>query len=397
MKPFSTCAQTLFWSLVFLILAGVCSIPRFGQLENQNTWGGDSIYYLDMARVFAGDAPHFKEEYHPERGGAPFYNRPLTSFVAGCLGRYLLGGRMGAAFSIVNILAAAFIAVLLMRHIRHMRPDWNLYWLPSVLFLSGFPQLDWGYHILTDTTGLATAFGASYYAFWLMQKSEETPGWSWLRWGVHLLTLFALSALAFLARETCWLVVVAAACMAWTRRACRGQVLALCGLILVVVVLGKFPHSLYAHHYHVHGMGFSFSLGRLFAPRFVVDAFIKTLVSFNLAWFLAGLACLKTPRWGFSLFVRSWSVAAVLYMGAGYVLMSLLPGGYTPRVPYLLFPFLFILTAEAFDHCVPAQRRVPVLILYLCVQFAINLTGVMLDSGTPRVTIFTLLRQMMSH
>src|SRR5688572_25005177 len=146
------------FALIFLMIATAASLPRFGQRENERERMrvvSDSDLYLEMARVFIGDQPRFTREWvdwQPHH-----YNRPLLPFAAGWVGAYLLGGNVLAAFSFINIFLATLAAVLLMRYLREQRPDWKLYWAPSVLFLTGFPQINWGYHILTDTAGYGTA------------------------------------------------------------------------------------------------------------------------------------------------------------------------------------------------------------------------------------------------
>src|SRR6266536_836310 len=198
----------------FVLLAALCSIPRFGQRENEHYPGvSDSDLYLEMARVFTGDASGFTAEWvawQPHH-----YNRPLHSFLAGWLGKCAFGGNLRVAFSVVDILAAATLAWVFWRQVRRYRPEWKLAWLPPVLFLTGFPQLNWGYHILTDTLGLAMAFLTGEFAERIIANaSQPQPA---LRWLGQVSLLFALSSLAFLARETAWLAVVSSAWIIWSR------------------------------------------------------------------------------------------------------------------------------------------------------------------------------------
>src|SRR5712691_2919821 len=101
--------KLLYLSLCFLGVAALCSIPRFGQRENEALpMVSDSDYFIDMARVFVGDEENFNSDY--VRFGAHHYNRPLLSLIAGYVGKYLLKGGVRAAFSFVQIVAAALTA-----------------------------------------------------------------------------------------------------------------------------------------------------------------------------------------------------------------------------------------------------------------------------------------------
>jgi len=68
---------------VFLLLAALCSIPRFGQRENEYFPAvSDSDLYLEMARVFAGQAQGFTAEWVASQ--PHHYNRPCFRFLPGC-------------------------------------------------------------------------------------------------------------------------------------------------------------------------------------------------------------------------------------------------------------------------------------------------------------------------
>src|SRR5688572_1871976 len=93
--------------VALLVLATACSLFRFGQRENETQPLSDSDVYLDMARVFAGEEARFDPALRdPAYEASHHYTRPALPFAAGLLGRYLLGERYRAAFSVVNILAA---------------------------------------------------------------------------------------------------------------------------------------------------------------------------------------------------------------------------------------------------------------------------------------------------
>ena len=163
------------WFAWFLLVASLCALPRFGQRENEYAPDiSDSDFYLDMARTFAGDQATFtpgNAAWQPHH-----YNRPLVPWLVGHLGKSCLRGNLRATFSLLDILAAAGIALMLKTAIERHRPAWRFTWLPSVLFLTGFPQLNWGYHLLTDTAGLATALLSALYAAWLIQRDQREAG-----------------------------------------------------------------------------------------------------------------------------------------------------------------------------------------------------------------------------
>src|SRR5690606_27073536 len=93
--------------------------------------------------------------------GAHHYGRPALPFLAGWAARLVPGLSVEAGFSVLAILAAWAVAGALHWLIARAAPELQHPWLPSALFLAAFPQMNWGYHILTDTLGLATAFLAA--------------------------------------------------------------------------------------------------------------------------------------------------------------------------------------------------------------------------------------------
>ena len=390
MKRGSHSARYLSLTLLFLAIAALCSIPRFGQRENEALpVVSDSDAFLDMARVFSGEAEHFRPDFvfnNPRH-----YRRPLLSLLAAPLGRHVLGGNMRAAISIVQILAATVTALLLLRIVRKQHPDWTFDWLPSVLFLSAFPQMNWGYHLLSDNLGITAALALASYGEWLLGRSTATPAPSWRFWGVHLALLWAVSALSFLARETALIAVITLVYLTVARfaRAPR-RVLLAWGLMLLVVALGKLPHFAYVEHHQIPPWPMSNTMEALLNPRYILDFVVKTGVCFNLAWILAALAVRRPGRSRIPDFVHGWSIAALLYMAAGYY-TNFVEGkgavGYPLRMSFTLFPYVFLRATEFLETLVPAARRMAVVVIYAVVQYAINLLGVSLDPAQGRITI----------
>lgn len=377
------------WFILFLLLAVLCSLPRFGQRENEFSSGvSDSDLYLEMARVFTGDQAGFTPAY--VAFGPHHYNRPLVPWLTGYLGKYLLRGDLRAAFSLLNILAAAGMAVLLKSAIERHTPDGRFTWLPSVLFLTGFPQLNWGYHLLTDTAGLATALLAALYAVWLVRRNRSDRVFA-----LSLPGLFVCTALAFLTRETGWLAVIVAIWVAGLacRRASRSERIRL-GLVLAVMLAAKWPHSIYEY---AHGLSPPvLHVETLFQwnPIYWLDVVIKGGVCFHFIWILAMWQLWRSvhergivswPRW-----MAGWMLACGLYMAAAYSHNDVTVVGYPMRIVYSLFPLVYYWVQELFESGA-IRWRPHLLAVLLCVaQFGIGLTGVYLDLGTPKVTTATL-------
>ena len=249
-------------------------------------------------------------------------------------GRHLsttfLHGNLRAAFSIVQVCSATVVAILLFQLIRRYKPDWKHPWLPSVLFVSGFPQLDWGYHILSDGLGLATAFATAWYAATLIERSADRG--QTLSWTFHLWGLWVCSSLAFLARETGWFAVVTCAYLISRRRTNSSRVLYRCALVFLVLLVGKIAHTMYSHHFHLSGVPLGFSVATLLTPYYVLDLLIKTAVCFNLAWIFAAVAFWRQRGRGTPEFVIGWTIAAVLYIGLGYAANNFNGIGYPLRM-----------------------------------------------------------------
>ena len=339
----------------------------------------DSDLYVDMARVFTGDAEDFNRI---EVGRAPHhYNRPLFPFLAGYVAKYFLRGNLRAGFSIVNIIAATVLAMLFFRVVWNQRRNWSLYWVPPILFLSGFPQLNWGYHLLTDTLGLSTAFAAACLAARLVRVTGDNLWTSHFHRSIELAALFVTSAAAFLTRETAWIAVVTTGWLIFSRRAQWKTHWFGFGLIVLALIAGKVPHSIYAHLWQVSGVPLRSTLDDLLDPRHMLDFVVKTGVCFNVSWVLALLAIIKRKSDLMPPLVVGWSIAAILYMGAGYVVNNQANIGYPLRMSYSLFPLIFIGAGEFFESFAADRKRLLLAIVFCLVHFGIGLMGVFLDPG----------------
>lgn len=374
------------WFIGFLLVAGICSLPRFGQRENEYAPSvSDSDFYLEMARVFTGDQEEFTPAYvawQPHH-----FNRPLAPWLAGHLGKNLFRGHLRAAFSLLDILAAALIAMLLKLAIEMQIPAWRFTWLPSVLFLTGFPQLNWGYHILTDTAGLATALLVVFYTVWLIQKNKGG-----LLFGCHLAGLFICSVAAFLTRETGWLAVITAL---WVVGLAVRQVPQegrfRMGLILLVILAGKLPHSVYEYAHTLRTPALHLSAFFEWNPKYWLDVAVKGGICFHIIWLLVawrmGLWIRKRrgvppPRW-----MVGWTFSCGLYMAAAYSANDVTVVGYPMRIVYSMFPLLYFWVEELFESGA-IRWRPHLLALLLCVaQLGVGLVGVYLDPGTPKITV----------
>jgi hypothetical protein len=87
-------------------------------------------------------------------------------------------------------------------------------------------------------------------------------------------------------------------------------------------------------------------------------------------------------------FIIGWSLAAFLYIGAGYLANSTNEFGYPLRMFYSLFPLFFISVTEYFERNFKAKRRTFLMGLFIVLSASIGIIGVILDSGT--VTVHTI-------
>lgn len=389
--------------LLMALVAAASSSLRFGERENEVLPVSDSDAYLEMARVFAGEESGF---------GAPLagwqhYGRPLLPLLAGVLGRFVFGGDYRSAFSVLNVVAAWVVAVLLYRMLwagTRGSVGFGDGWVPSLLFLTGFPQLNWGYHVLTDTVGYAAALGAALYVGRVLEWYGEkggvrvgvrggagscAAGWRW-RVVVRLGVLFVLQAVAFLARETAWLVpVVAVVLLVRGGFLRRGPGFAVA--VVAVLVLAKAPQLVYLRHYGFGGLEIATSAGALLDPWYLADFVVKSGVAFHVAW-VPALAALVRRGWrDVPELGRAWAVAGLGYVAVGYLHNSMAGVGYPLRLSYVFFPAVYALAVRELERWVRPERVPYVLGAFVVVNAAVGVLGVGLDPGTGRITVLDLL------
>jgi hypothetical protein len=372
-------------ALLLLLLAAAAAILRFGQRENESAAVSDSDYYLDMAAVFAGEKPAFDADWSAAgHSGAHHYARPLLPFLAGWAARAIPGLGARAAFSLIDVLGAWVVAALLFGLLRRAGPELRHPWLPPALFLTGFPQVNWGYHVLTDTLGYATAFAASVAVWSAVRARRSRGGGSSGSAAPWLTAVFALQALAFLARETAWIVPVL---VVWLivddheLRADRGFAAAL----LLTVLLAALPWLAYLRSTDVRPIGIAVDPAAWLAPGYALDFLVKSAVAFHVAWALAavgarGSGLATAPR-----LLVGWALGALLYMGAGYAHNSLAGVGYPLRLTWALFPLVLFLAAWGLER-VPRGGDVRMALALLALNALIGVGGTLLDPGTSGLT-----------
>ena len=227
-------------------------------------------------------------------------------------------------------------------------PDLRYPWLPSALFLTGFPQMNWGYHLLTDTIGYATSFVAAMAA-WAILESDR-------RRLLDFAGLFVLQSLAFLARETAWMVPIV---VGWLLirgglpRERRGFGLG----VLATVLLAYLPRVLYAKLVGVTSIALPLAPDVWLDPGYVLDFAVKSAVAFNLLWVLAAWGSRGGGIRAVPHLIAAWGLAAVAYMAAGYAHNSLAQIGYPLRLTYALFPLVFFLAARGLEANVRGDPR----------------------------------------
>ncbi len=372
----------------FLLVASASSVFRFGHRENEEQPLSDSDYYLDMAMVFAGEKPAFDEVFV---GNAPHhYNRPALPFMAAVVARLFLRDNFRAAFSILNIFAALVIALLLYRMVLFWEPSLRYPWLPSLLFLTAFPQMNWGYHILTDTSGYATAFASLLLGMGVVDRMRS-PHQPLRRLIPLLLLLFLVQSLAFLTRETGWFVVLGLAAYIAVFRVAREVRITLIACVLGIVLAAKLPHLAYSVINDLHAPQLRLDKG-LLDPWYVADFLVKSAVAFHLCWIPVAAYILSRHRPSLPPFVIVWTVAAVLYIAAGYIHNRHGDIGYPLRFTFSLFPLIYILTGwfieqlRFFRHSIVRVGAVSILIIL------INIVGVLLDQEQGRIRVYDLLQ-----
>lgn len=387
--------------LAFALVALAASVPRFGQRENEARELSDSDYYLDMAEFFSGvqdrPDPLFAD---PSNTRSHHYTRPLLPFLAGSLGR-LLGHDYRTAFSLLNVIAAWLVAVLLTWLVATWWPGFGHPWAPGFLFLVSFPQMNWGYHILTDTFGYATTLAATLAAVHLMDIHERVDSPVARRDQVLWLGLAVLlQGLAFLTRQTAWITVIAVVVVLQLRGISRRNPFFSVGLV-AALVLAVVPYLLYVRWIGIQDLKIPIRPDRIFDPRYIADALIKSGVAFHLAWIPALLVVARREFGRIPDVVLGWGAGALLYIGAGYLLNSyegppVIPGGYPGggyplRLTFALFPLVLPLAVRFFD--VRSRDRPPRALWAFGIAYAaIGLVGVFLDPSRGRLRVFDLLK-----
>ncbi len=374
------------WHLLALaLLAALAAVPRFGTRENPSAELSDSDYYLDMVQVFAGASPEF-DPFHtaPGGSGSRHYARPLLALLAAPLAR--AGMPPAVALSLVSLLSAWTVAVALLGLARGVLGAGPLAWLPPALFLTGFPQVNWGYHILSDSLGYATALLATLAACSYLggERGEQSRRFgSRAVWA--LAGIWALQATAFLARETAWFtLVVVLALAAWDRR-WRSRPAALAALV-AVLLLARLPLMAYVRHFGLEPVSIPFAPAAWVDPGYMLDFLAKSGLAFHLAWPLALAGAWRLRGRSLPPVVLGWSVAAVLYIAAGYAVNSRDGVGYPLRMTYGLFPLVYLLSAMAVaGHPWLVRRPRLVAAILVAANASVSLTAVALDPGTSVV------------
>jgi hypothetical protein len=389
--------------ILFVLVSMISSLLRFGQRENNiPNVESDSDYYLDMAQVFVGEKAEINKAFF--KSNEHHYNRPLLPFCAGLLGHYMLNNNYAAAFSIINILAAIFIAFLFYIIIRRLYPTILYPWFPSVLFLTAFPQMDFGYHILTETIGLAFALGTCYFVYNLIcsiekKETENDMSYAYYKdWRVYfnVLLLFLIQVLSFLTRETALFVFIFLVYLTIKRKLYHWKYLPLVCFLYIVLIIAKLPHTLYAQLYGTHIPAIGIDIKTLTDPRYILDAIVKLGLAFNIAWLviLPAFYFLIKGKWiSLHEFIIGWSLAALGYIAAGYLHNKMIPNGYPLRMFFSLFPLFYLLVISFLEKIFSPPRLNYIIGMFLILHVGISVFGVILDSGTVTVhNIFDLFK-----
>jgi len=382
--------------ILFTLTAILSSLLRFGERENNLSTLSDSDYYLDMARVFAGQQYKFNPDFLAS--AAHHYNRPLLPFLAGKLGRTVLNNNYAAAFSIINILSAILIAFLFFVIIVSFYPEIKFAWYPSLLFLTAFPQMDFGYHILTETIGLAFAIGTCLFLYILLKRIEERvavkSGYLFYKDKEYLtgvLVLFAIQSLSWLARETAFFAVIFFIYIALRRKLYRTKYLYPTLIIFLVLVVSKIPHWMYSQLYHTHVPLMVIKLKVLTDPSYILDFIFKLGLTFNISWIIIVLSYIflsKIRLLRIHDFIVGWTVAALGYIAAGFVHNSI-QSGFPLRMFFSLFPLIYIVVIHFLEYWISPRRLNYALVIFFIFHIAIGITGVLIDSGYNTIhTIF---------
>jgi predicted DNA-binding transcriptional regulator len=370
------------FTFLFLIVAILCSMPRFGQRENANLPGlSDSDVYLDLARVLTGEKTGFSSDslLRPHH-----LSRPFLCFLAGWTSKLIPGVSLGAGFSIWNILFSTLLAWLLWRVLETWNSDSPLNGLPSVLYLTSFVQMNWGYHILTDTAGFATAMLVMYMVDQWLRRVENGEIHSLSQIVARLILLWFLSSIAFLTRETgifsIFIVVIYA--FKFLRKGLLSKHLVLLGWIGGSILAGKIPHLLYQKIYKTVGVPLALDFSHLFNAKFFFDAAAKSAVSFHFAWLIIFWTLIKHWRGiRFPTLLIAWLLACLIYIGGGYFVNSLIHFPYPLRMTFSLFPLAYVLVVYFFSTIKSDEKRFWSILVFLVAHIGVSLAGIYFDPG----------------
>jgi len=145
---------------------------------------------------------------------------------------------------------------------------------------------------------------------------------------------------------------------------------------------------------HIPGFGLDFSA--LFAPDYILDSVIKMALAFNIYWLLMIPALVylgKKKLNGIHEFIIGWTLAAIGYMGAGYLHNSLMPNGYPLRMLFSMFPVIYILVVQYIEKRYLYPKHLYILITLIIIHSMISVAGVLADSGSVIVhTIYDAFR-----
>ena len=104
-----------------------------------------------------------------------------------------------------------------------------------------------------------------------------------------------------------------------------------------------------------------------FRPAYMLDALVKSGVAFHVAWpvSLFGLYC--GSRWrAIPCWLIGWSIAGVLYSGAGF-LHNTLAQGYPLRMTYVLAPLVYVGCLCALTQIRAKRVQTLIAIMFVCV------------------------------
>lgn len=364
-----------------VLLAAAAASLRFGQRENESLPHSDSDYYLDMARVFAGEQVGFSSEFALQRASPQHYTRPVLPLLVGILVRTVPTIEYRVAFSVLNIAAAAVTAALLVTLLHRWATHLQRAFFAVPLFLFSFPQMNWGYHILTDTAGYAVTLAAVVLAADLLDSPSYVARTMSFAGGV--VALGVLQIVGFMTRETAWFVPVFVIAL-WCLRRVRVPTEARRYAVIVAVALAaKLPHALYVGTATPTAMGMPLSVQTHLSPMVWADLAAKSLVAFHIAWIVVGLQVWKGRLFDIPDVLMAWGIAASAYVVTGYLAG---PGWAHVRMMFAYFPIVVYLVIDHFERRPRAALQVRSLSFFTAAYVAVGIVGVALDPSRGALT-----------